>query len=261
MKEFFPTKPTTIEDLTFCTLLNLIFLIKKRMAWTSNNARLYLALILLLSITGISCAQEVERKADLNILVLGNSVLHHVPSEYLGWKGDWGMAATTAENDFAHILNEKLKQSHPNSVIYKTQNIAFWENDFNYNLDDFAFIKNIKADILIIRLGENVSDLKNYKAALSKIIDRYSKPDAQVIISGTVWDKLEVEAVHKDLAKKNNITFVSFAELRSDRKNFSRKLFENAAVGSHPSDKGMRAIADLLYEAVLNVEAKAAVTE
>ena len=229
---------------------------------TSNTMRLQLLLLFLIALFSTSYGQQVENSKDLNILVLGNSVLHHIPAEEIGWKGDWGMAATDPEKDFAHVLYKKLKKSrHYKNVNYNTQNIAFWENDFNFDLDVYKFLNNRKFDVIVIRLGENVSDLENYKSALIKLISRYGNPDVQVLITGTVWDKLEVEAVHKDLATEENITFISFADLRLDRKNFSKKLFENSAVASHPSDKGMRAIADLIYDAILNLDTKAAVTE
>lgn len=251
-----------LKNLTIHISLLLIFLIKKRMRGILHTLSLQIIFLFLVSLFSISYGQQVEIKQDLNILILGNSVLHHIPAEEIGWKGDWGMAATDPENDFAHILQDKLNKSqHYKNVNYYTQNIAFWENDFNFNLDIFETIKDRKFDVLVIRLGENVSDLKNYKTALKKLIDKYGNPNAQVLISGTVWNKLEVEMVHKDLATGNNITFVSFADLRLDRKNFSRKLYSNSAVASHPSDKGMRVIAELLYDAILNLCKKTEVTQ
>ena len=38
------------------------------------------------------------------VLFVGNSITKHAPKEEIGWFGDWGMAASEAENDYAHII-------------------------------------------------------------------------------------------------------------------------------------------------------------
>ena len=42
------------------------------------------------------------------ILFLGNSVTLHGPRPDIDWSGNWGMAATAAENDYVHRLTRAL---------------------------------------------------------------------------------------------------------------------------------------------------------
>jgi hypothetical protein len=59
----------------------------------------------------------------IRVLVLGNSITQHGPSDAVGWTGDWGMAATSIEKDFVHVLQKHLIDSFPE----KTFNVR-WDN-------------------------------------------------------------------------------------------------------------------------------------
>ena len=48
--------------------------------------------------------------APKRLLIVGNSITRHAPSAKLGWFGDWGMAASTKENDFVHVLEKMLEE-------------------------------------------------------------------------------------------------------------------------------------------------------
>ena len=41
------------------------------------------------------------------ILFLGNSLTLHGPREEIGWKHNWGMAASAPERDFVHLVTFK----------------------------------------------------------------------------------------------------------------------------------------------------------
>ena len=41
---------------------------------------------------------------QISVLCVGNSILAHGPSESIGWSGNWGMAASSADKDYYHLL-------------------------------------------------------------------------------------------------------------------------------------------------------------
>lgn len=45
----------------------------------------------------------------MNLLFIGNSITKHGKCSY--WPGEWGMAASSPENDYVHLLVNKLRKS------------------------------------------------------------------------------------------------------------------------------------------------------
>ncbi len=206
--------------------------------------------ILLISILFFSCT-----KKKVNILILGNSITHHIPNESLGWKGNWGMAASSADNDFESKLTQKLQGHYDVKVTAK--NIAVWENDFNYDLDQFPELSNQKYDILIIRLGENVSEASpsfpNYEKELNALINRYKNQNTKVIITGTVWSSIKKDSIQEKVAKDNAYQYIPLINFQGNPENYATGKFENEQVAAHPSDVGMENIAELLFRKVEEV--------
>ena len=46
------------------------------------------------------------------LLCMGHSLTKHAPAPALGWFSDCGMAASKKENDYVHLLWEKLKNEY-----------------------------------------------------------------------------------------------------------------------------------------------------
>jgi hypothetical protein len=44
-----------------------------------------------------------------SLLVVGNSLTQHGPKPDKGWSGNWGMAASSADKDFVHLLVKRLE--------------------------------------------------------------------------------------------------------------------------------------------------------
>ena len=45
------------------------------------------------------------------VLFLGNSITLHGPAPSIGWTGNWGMAATSEEKDYVHLLTADIAKA------------------------------------------------------------------------------------------------------------------------------------------------------
>lgn len=199
-------------------------------------------------------AEETKRK-DIKILVVGNSILKNDPMPEIGWNGDWGMAATTKNTDFLHIYRNLLKRTKKYySVDVKFMNISAWENNFDFDLNQYHNIDCSDYDIIIVRLGENVTDIPNYYSALGKMINYFKAEKTKVIITGIIWENNEKENIQKQVALDNKYNYISFDDFRIDADNYSWGLFENSQVAAHPSNAGMLYIAKLLFKTTIKIE-------
>lgn len=214
-------------------------------------------IILLFNILLFSCTykdDDREIRKDLRVLIVGNSIVKHSPAPNLGWYGDWGMAATSPEKDFYHVLTKLLQNSNKyNSVNVDAKNIAYWENDFTYDLNQYIDISNKTYDVLIVRLGENVGNTDEYYNTLNDMINHFKDLNTKVIITDVVWYNQTKETIHQQIAFDNNYKYISFADFQNNPSNYSWDLFDNGAVAAHPSDLGMQNLAELLYNATLEL--------
>lgn len=214
--------------------------------------------IFLLAVASSSCHDRkddfVTEKPAIKVLILGNSIVKHAPEPSIGWNGDWGMAASSKEKDFVSVFTEHVKKSNYfKSVVIDSENIAFWENDFNYDLNQLIDISKRDYDILIVRLGENVAAVEGYEVALNKMINHFKNINTTTIITGLVWYNQSKEDIHKKVAKENGYKYISLSAFRNQQNNYSYGLFEDTGVAAHPSDLGMIALADSLYQSVLDL--------
>ena len=100
--------------------------------------------------------------AKLKILFVGNSITKHSPKADIGWYNDCGMAASSVEKDYVHLLVKKVMQYDPN-VSYGIAQVAQSERTFfeKSASDDYQAAADYNADIVIMFFGANVS--KEYK--------------------------------------------------------------------------------------------------
>jgi hypothetical protein len=208
------------------------------------------------------CSKNTDNTYS-NVLVLGNSITNHPVTSY--WWGEWGMAASKKENDFVHKLEKMLRTRNRNCTV-KGYQIWDWErNHVNYdksNLDTF-FIG--KPDLVIIRLGENVSSLTNFDLSVQDLINYIEGkvPDARIIITGVFWTFPAKDSIFSAAAKANNLTFVELSSLNiaANRAFMGATVYDamgnthfidNQLVADHPNDIGMTAIANAIFNAIMD---------
>lgn len=215
-------------------------------------------LLLLIPITLIAYAcNGPDKKKELNVLVVGNSITYHAPKPELGWSGDWGMAASAPDKDFESLLHKKLDEDGKYKINFYAKNIAYWENDFHYDLNQFSDISGKTYDILIVRLGENVNEkgpeFSNYEQELIKMINHFKSKGTKVIITGTVWLSPAKDAIQQKVAKDNGYVYIPLNDFQAEPKNYAYGKFPNEQVAAHPSDFGMETLADKIYKQVIEI--------
>ncbi|HBP37448.1 MAG TPA: hypothetical protein DD640_01660 [Clostridiales bacterium] len=185
------------------------------------------------------------------ILFMGNSLTLHPPKEDIGWSGNWGMAASARENDYVHLVMKKIHTVNPDSQ-YDIRNICdfelgYWEYDLNPLLQYHSF----KASAIILQIGENVDDSQvdthNFLDHYQALVD-YLSPDhtAQVICTNHFWNSPSARRVIESAVSVNGYKLADISALGTDARNMAGGLFPHKGVAHHPSDLGMKKIADCI---------------
>jgi hypothetical protein len=202
-------------------------------------------------------------KVGTKTLILGNSIAIIPTPDNIIWWGTWGVAASIAENDFAHQLENLIQANNPDCIV-TPENIAAWEAAHiiydKTNFDGY-FVNN--PDLVIIKIGENVTDETDFDISIQELIDYVKEqvPDARIIICGTFWGDFSMETFLQDAATANGLTYVSLSALNIPANCSSigatvygddgnPHLVNNAGVAAHPNDTGMAAIATEIFNAL-----------
>ncbi|MBP5466157.1 MAG: SGNH/GDSL hydrolase family protein [Clostridia bacterium] len=211
----------------------------------------------------VSAQNQVKKKvkfferddAQLKILFLGNSITLHEIAPSIGWNNDWGMAASKRENDYVHVVVSELEKAQ--RVSYSVCNVSDWEWRFYDEgvLSLYKKVKDFNADVVIVRLGENVSrdDLAKYDFAfyLKKFIEYFVRPETKLVITDTFWEYEPICKAEEKVAKALKADFVSISDLGYKNENKAIGEYAHAGVASHPNDTGMRRIAERILSKLM----------
>lgn len=198
--------------------------------------------------------EEMEN-ADMKLLFLGNSITRHGKAENLGWCGDWGMAASSKENDYVHKLIGKFYQKDV-KVSVCIANLSDWERTRNMDLLFTKYLSALRfnADYVIVRLGENAcldKYLSEFELCYGELTDLFSKNGAKVVLTDLFWEYEPFDNFVAELAKARGYAFAEIHDLGNDEEMKATSKFSHNGVAAHPGDKGMAEIAERIFR-VLN---------
>ncbi len=184
------------------------------------------------------------------ILFAGNSITRHAPKSDIGWSGDWGMAASSKENDYVHQTMRLLHTIFP-KASYAIAQCAEWERsmDCSYLID----AKKYDADIVIILLGDNINEQEHNADELCgefiKLIRFFGSDKAEVFISKPfMWKKPIVSKAIETAAEQTGAAIMTMDDIGDDIKNRAVGKFEHSGVAAHPGDIGMLEIAKRIFK-------------
>lgn len=198
---------------------------------------------------------ETTENADIKLLFLGNSITRHGKAENLGWCGDWGMAASSKENDYVHKLISKFCQKGI-KVSVCIANLSDWERTRNMDLlfTKYSSALRFNADYVIVRLGENACPdkyLSEFELCYGELTDLFSRNGAKIVLTDLFWEYEPFDNFVAELAKARGYAFAEIHDLGNDDEMKAIGKFSHNGVAVHPGDKGMAEIAERIFR-VLN---------
>ncbi len=218
----------------------------------------------LLTIIALLCFTPMvfaETLAPQKILFVGNSITKHGPKADIDWHGNWGMAATSEDKDYVHVVTKALAAKHGITPVIMIKNVADFErNHVGYDITGkFADAAAFKADLIILCIGENVAALKTpetqakYQEQVTALLKTLkSNPQAAVIVRSSFWANEAKDTAMRKACEAVGGTFVDISTLSKDEQNYARseRPYKHAGVANHPGDRGMAAIAEAIVKAV-----------
>ena len=202
----------------------------------------------------IKIQKEFVIVGEINrVLILGNSITITRPVPEIGWNAHWGMAASSEENDYVHLLIDKFKK-YNDSVEVRYASASNFEREFwNYDYSQLDGFRAFAPDLIIIRLGDNVDDTEAANRRFDNYLFdfiTYLKNGKRIAIctTSTFWPSKPVNEQIGKLSQRENYIYVSIEDLANDQSNKAIGNFKDPDVANHPSDKGMKNIANRISD-------------
>lgn len=223
------------------------------------------SVLLVIVATDFSAADESAVKPFARVAVLGNSLTLHGPAPDIDWHGNFGMAASSEERDFVHLLQARMGSAFGTKPELFVRNIADFErNHQTYEVDkNLQELADFRPDLIIFAIGENVSPIQDekgellYQASCKRLFQFASKLQPRaIVVRGTFWnDPAKNRAMHS-AADSVGAIFISLEGLDQDVANFakSEKEFKHEGVAGHPGDRGMFQIAEKIWSGIVDAK-------
>jgi len=196
---------------------------------------------------------------EFKILIIGNSLTRHGIAREIGWTHISGMAATSENEDYVHLIFNHLQNKLPTKkVAMRLSNFAEFERfPKSLNISSLDTLISFKPNLIIYQLGENVSlnDTMTFKEKYMALIN-YTKEKTKAITICTTpfFPSSEKNDIINQVAKKTNSYLVDLSHLpllneqdyAKNEKAYQgdKTIWKSEGIGIHPGDKGMRDIAE-----------------
>jgi hypothetical protein len=218
-----------------------------------------------ISMLPVTAGPAVPPAAIRKILFLGNSITLHGPKPDIGWTNNWGMAASAEDKDYVHLVTRALVRQIGTTPQVKVGNIADFERNYStYDVDGqlrefFAF----DPDLVVLAIGENVSALGSddtkagFQAGVMSILRcALATRHPLVVVRSCFWADAAKDQVLRQVCLEAGAIFVDAGPLGRDPANAARseRSFTHEGVAGHPGDRGMKALADAIVQAVLGLD-------
>ena len=189
-------------------------------------------------------------KNGIKVLFVGNSITLHGRKEDIGWFGDWGMAASSKEKDYVHLMEAEIQKTHPDAQ-FCICNAAEWEREYkngSTTFNKYETAREFDADIITVKLCENSPadnfDGDAFKKNFAEYIEFLNKSGKAQIVVATAFCGHPAEDAIKAYSNETGCALCILSDIASQEKFKAIGLFEHEGVANHPGDLGMQEIAD-----------------
>lgn len=216
-------------------------------------------------LAGDSEAMKFTASVDdgFDYLAIGNSITLHPITDF--WWGEWGMAASTPELDYYHLVTEDLENQY-GSVNSARYNYYVWEIQAHDRTETYDFLDNWIVDgidLITVQLSENASDLSTFHADFESLLRHIQEkcPSAEIVVIDDFWSD-EKSRMKKSVCENMNISFADLSDIRGKSEyqagmetkvhgtDGEEHIIEHSGVAAHPGDEGMRYIAEKVIEEI-----------
>lgn len=199
---------------------------------------------------------------SFKILVIGNSLSMHGIAKDIGWNHFSGMAATSIEKDYVHLLFKDIEKKLPkNKICLRICNFASFERNPNdFQLKNIDSLINYRPDLIVFQIGENVAiqNLSLFEEKYIELIDYFKiKGNPQTICTTPFFPSLQKNETVENVALSTNSYLVDLSHLpllnsenyAKDEKNYlgDKSVWKVGGIGIHPGDIGMGNIAKQIF--------------
>lgn len=176
------------------------------------------------------------------------------------------MAASEPSKDFFHLVVEGIEK-HKCSVVSRAYNFSIWEIAAHDRVQTLQLLDpylNSKLNLITVQLGENASNLQTFENDYVYLLQHIKElcPSAQIIVVTDFWKYSERDAMKISAAKKCGVDIADISAIKNN-KDYQNNIgtiilgddkelhkIEHDGVAAHPSDKGMKYIAEKILELI-----------
>jgi alpha-galactosidase len=184
--------------------------------------------------------------APQRVLFIGNSITAHPPDPSIGWNASWGMAASDSNADFVHRFVARIPGAQ-----FGALNMSPLEQSQSFDpaaID--SAISSVVPDLVVVELGDNAGNAAGFQLSYQRLLARVPA-STRVMCLSTWWNNTRVNGQIRAACESRAGTYVDLGNLSSRADNEAGHQYSDPGMGAHPSNRGMQAIADATYRALL----------
>lgn len=212
------------------------------------------------ALLALSCVFET-RPEHPGILFMGNSITLNPPAPEFGWEHDWGMAASSRENDYVHRTVRLLEErGMPLRMEIAGKPCPDCDGALDEQAHNMEQVRRFRPRYVVVQLSEHSHDIElrsgkmtaQYRALLGNLV----KEGVRHIYCVGSWTEKVQDGIYSQyirMAVKDfpEAEFVDIHRVAADPANEGDStLFSHPAVLWHPGDSGMLGMARLIADAI-----------